>query len=635
MKENNTTKKIDDIVKKVEASEAFLKPNLDNWTRYYKLYRCFIDDDKWPTKTKIFNPYIFSAIETHTSKEVNQKPDGEFQPANPETQGDPEKVGLAFDHWWRLDRATFKGQSAFKKGLMYGSAMGRVFWKFRTGYIRGQKRIIDDRPSVRINRLEDGECGFDPSADCWENIGYAWEKYWITKSEMEDWLDSKNPEAADFDKKEVKKAIDKFDSGFDKNVYRTEKAQVSGSINSNNDGVKKVECLYLEDYETGDITITIGRKFIVKEVKNNQPFERSFVFVVDTIVPSEVLGMGEIEPVERMQHGLNLVQNQRRDTIQSVLKNQWIVGDEAEIDDDELTDEFNGIIHASDIGQIKPLFKPQITGDSFQEELSMKNDIANALAITDASKGSTTNLETAKSGRAIQMLQGAADARVQAKLQLFEVMWIKEIAEKWQRLASVYQKESLIVMESGKKIEIAPEEFKGEHNYFVESGSTTHTDKTQAKDEYLAYQKELIGLATLKEKSLAQPQPQIDLKTGAPQVDPNTGQPILPSTPPKVLNYDKMAEKLSDKFNVKDWRELWIMEEQQQPSEPQRDMLPSIDDQPAQGQSQKQPQEMLPSIDEEMPAPQAPLKRKRKSKPKEMLPSIDEVPKRKELLPAI
>ena len=628
-KETEETKKLTSIIEKIQSSESFLKNYQDNWERYYKLYRSYIDDDKWATKTKVFNPYVYSAIETHTSKSVNQKPDGEYVPANPESQGDTEKLGLAFDEWWRLDRATIKGQQAFKKGLMYGSAMFRVLWKFRTGFIAGQKQIVDDRPTVRINRLEDGMCGFDPEADSWENVRYAWEKYYVTKADINDWLDSKNISGNAFDKKKLKEALDKFDtiSEKDNNQYRKNKLNVNeGNLQDNN--ISKVECIYFEDYETGKVQYILGRKYIVQDAYNTNPFERSFGLVVDTIVPSEVLGMGEIEPVERLQHGLNLVQNQRRDAVAQNLKNQWLVGDKAEVDDDELVDDLGGIIHVAEINEIKPLIKQDITGNAFQEELTYKQDIQSALAITDASKGNTGSLETQKSGRALELLQSAADARVQVKLQNFEVMFIKEVAEKWQRLASIHQRETMIVMQGGEPVEIAPEEFQGEYNYFVESGSTTHTDKTRAKEEYIAYQKEIINLAQLKQNSVmaANPTPQVDQKTGQPL-------PVNPVKP--LLNYDKLAEKLSEKFNVKDWREIWLIEEpvstdlgeqlpvmelgERQTNYGDGEMLPSIDDESTLNpnpQSFNQPNgEMLPSIDDEMMSPNQPNG--------EMLPPID------------
>jgi len=608
--------KINDIVSKIEASESFLASPMVSWTRYYKLYRCFIDDNKWPTKTKIFNPYVFSAIETHTSKSVATKPDGEFIPTQ-NASGDPQKVGLSFDHWWRLDRGTFKAQSMFKKGLMYGSAMARVFWKFRTGNLNGKKQILDDRPSFRINRLEDGLCGFDPEADSWENSRYAWEKYYISKQELLDW--QKGPEAETFDKNKLKEAIETFEkNAYDKDVIKSEKLRVSGSQNVKDDTIKKVECIYLEDYETGNVITLIGRKYIIRETPNPNPFERSFVFLVDTIVPSEVLGMGEVEPVERLQHGLNLIQNQRRDNVEAILKHQWLVGDKGDIDDDELVDELNGIIHASDINQVKALFKPNVTGSAFEEEVSIKQDIQSALAITDASKGNSANLDTAKSGRALALLQSAADARVQAKLQLFEIMFIKEIAEKFQALASIYQKEPLKVMDAGEEIEISPEELKGIFNYYVESGSTTHTDKTQAKEEFLTYMDKLIALA---DKKIAQLNPPVNPVTASAQ-PPMPGQLPMPGQmlqPTQVINYDKMAEKLSEKYGVKDWREIWVVnEEQKQETQEIKEMLPSIEE--SERARDYGEGEMLPPVDlPDMPKAEIP----NSGGSGEMLPSID------------
>eukprot|EP01022_Parablepharisma_sp_SALTPOND_P008057 TRINITY_DN135129_c0_g1_i1.p1 TRINITY_DN135129_c0_g1~~TRINITY_DN135129_c0_g1_i1.p1 ORF type:complete len:241 (+),score=33.33 TRINITY_DN135129_c0_g1_i1:93-725(+) len=176
-------------------------------------------------------------------------------------------------------------------------------------------------------------------------------------------------------------------------------------------------------------------------------------------------------------------------------------------------------------------------------------------------------------------------------------MFIKEVAEKWQRLASVYQGDDLVISEGGRDIKITPEEFKGEWSYYVERGSTTHTDKTQEKDEFLAYMDKLIGLAKMKAEQGG--------------VNPKTGEAL----PAPAINYDKMAEKLSEKFNVKDWRELWPQE--QKPQEEPQEALPGVD-------IEERPKdfgegEMLPEVGELPPA-----KKPEINQQEEMLPKIDE-----------
>jgi hypothetical protein len=329
-----------------------------------------------------------------------------------------------------------------------------------------------------------------------------------------------------------------------------------------------------------------------------------------------------------LQHGLNVIQNERRDNVQAVLKHQWIVGDDAEIDDDELVDELNGIIHAKDVNKIKPNVKPNVTSSAYQEEASIKADIQQALSVTNYSKGSD-EVDNSRSGVAIERLQGAADARVRTKLELFEIQYVKSVAEKWQRLMAQRQKDPIVVEDGGEFISITPEELgaeSGEASYYVESGSTKHTDPYQTREEFSAYMDKLLALADRKRMELKEQGDATAMQGQQPQIDPKTGMPLpqQPTAPPvpSVIDYDKMAEELSETFGQKNWRQYWIMAEeetQQSPQEPQEEMLPGVDE-------ERRPMEqgdMLPAVDDDG--------QQQQPQQEEMLPGIDQ----EEMLPRV
>ena len=61
-----------------------------------------------------------------------------------------------------------------------------------------------------------------------------------------------------------------------------------------------------------------------------------------------------------------------------------------------------------------------------------------------------------------------------------------------------------------------------------------------------------------------------------------------------VLDYDAIAKALSEKFNVKNWKEFWNMA--QKKAQEKQELLPPIDDTPEEEAAKS---EMLPPIDDD------------------------------------
>ena len=625
MKQDKKDKLVKTLDERIRHSDSFLSSYKDKFNRYYALFRSYMNDTEWATKSKIFNPYTWSTIETQAAKLVSTKPSGTYiaDPSDgeaPEDLGD--RLGKWFDDCWRKDRATHKLQSVFKKGCIYGPVAARVYWKFKIGYLGGEKTIVEDRPTFDVLRLEDGMVGFDTEPDEWGKIRWAYQKYYVSKAEVKGWQEG--PEGESFDKKAIKEALEDWEE-YTPETTREDKLAKQGTTALKDDTIKKVECIYMEDYETGDFITCLGRKHIVRNEKNPYLFQSSFIFYNNSIVPSEIMGMGDIEPTERLQHGINLIRNQRFDNVASILKNQWIVADGV-VDDDELVDEFNGIIHAraNEIEKaIKPIMKPNVTQSSYEEEAALKGDFQQALSVTNYSKGSD-EVATERSGRAIRALQEAADARVRNKLDLLEVTFIKEIAEKWLQLAAQYQSEPVSLSDSGNIIQITPEEFQLKFNYHVEAGSTKHTDIWEDRHDFNEYMDRLLILAEKKRADeMTQQQSMMQnpgMQPGMP-ANPDGGnmmpQQPTPQVSPTPINWDKLAEELSERYAIKNWKEIWQQVEEQQ--EPRGEMLPEV------GEEEPRPTdfgegEFLPNVD--MPEMAQPMEQ---GTPQEMLPNIDNI----------
>jgi len=584
-----------DIIQKINISDSNVGKYTDRFNRFYKLYRNYIDEGKWSTRSKIFTPLVFSVIESQVSRNIASTPAGEWKPATDNKVGDADKLTATFKEWWKKERMVLTTQDTFKKTLLYGSAAAQVYWKYETGTKQGKSYVKHNGPAVRILRLEDKMFGFDPEATSFDNAKWAFIRYPITKKELEDI--KKSPSADKY--QNIDEAIQDFiDLGYKQEGLLNEKLNVIDSSTTKDTTVKKAECIYLENYETGERITMVGRKHIIFQQKNPFLAERTLLMTSNIRVPGEIIGMSEVEPIEKLQHGVNLFRNQRADVIDSMLNPRWIVGNGAEVEDNEILEEDSMVVHAEDIAQVKTLDHAGNASVAFKEDESIKNDIYAATSVTPFSMGNDNDVKSDRSGKAIAHLQSAADARIKSKLTNFEVDFIKNVAEIWQRLMAQFQTEDILLEDE--EMKVTPKDLgatEGEWEYWVESGSTQHVSDVANREDYLAFQEKLLELSALKAQGGS-------------------------------VNYDKLAEKLSEVFGIKEWRDLWEGVEQPMPEEqlpegqgmPQEapqgelpqggELLPPVEqeaqqavpqEQPAQAQEQPQelPQgEMLPAVEE-------------------------------------
>ncbi len=618
-KQTEDVKQLSDVLEKIKLSDD----NLSNYTdsrfvRFYQLYRNYIPKNKWATRTKIFTPLVFGVIETQTARVMSSKPVGEWKPAAEGAVGDPEKIQMAFNEWWRTERAVMKSQDMFKKTLLYGSASAQMFWKHETGYKLGKPFTKTNRPSIRVLRLEDKMFGYDPEATSFDECKWAFIRYGITPEELKDMETS--PQADLY--KNVKEAIKSFidDDGYEQKAMMSERLDTIDATPVRDTTVKKAECIYLENYQTGECITVVGQKHVIMARKNPYLIEKQLLMTHNTRIPGEIIGMSEVEPIETMQHGVNLFRGQRGDAIDDLLNPKWIVGDDADVDDNEITEGDSLIVHTADINQVKPMPKDNLTNVAFKEDEAIKNDIYAASSVTPFSMGNDNDVKSDRSGKAIAHLQSAADARIKSKMMNFEVDFIKEVAEKWQRLMAQYQTEDIIIENGNDTVTITPEDLGanaegeyGEWDYYVETGSTQHVSEVESREDYIAYQDKLIELSQLKKQDMMPQEPQMD----------QMGQPMPQAPPTEIVDYDKMAEKLSEVFNIKDWREMWISEQEEQGMEQGGELLPGLEDAQPQG-------EMLPSMDTGQQGEMLPdvgeiqdMRQDSTLSTQEMLPSLD------------
>jgi len=240
-------------------------------------------------------------------------------------------------------------------------------------------------------------------------------------------------------------------------------------------------------WDKDGLTVMAAGEVVIREQKN--PFwhgKKPFISLNDSIVPQEFYGKGEIEPVIKLQHALNTVQNQIIDNRTQVLMNMWKITGE-NVDESELIYRPNGVIHLSnEYEKVEPIIPPDLTGNAQKDVSLIKSDIQQALGIYDYTKGAESGANKTATG--IGLVQEAANARFKHKIQLLEEA-IKEVGEMVLALYQQFITDEKVIRVVGEKgeefIRVLPKDIAGEYDCVPEAGSTLMVDKDKEREEIM------------------------------------------------------------------------------------------------------------------------------------------------------
>jgi hypothetical protein len=446
------------------------------------------------TNSKIYNPYSWANVETIVPRMVAQRPSVEYKPREPQDEMSSEIHTALFEYWWSKDQAFEKVVSWIKNALIYGTGIAKLYWKNVereiTSYefdqmgkplmgedgefITKTETITEtDDPCMEVVNIYD--FFVDPEATDIQDAEWVIHRYYKSLGELE--------EAGYYQNlKKLKRYISKIEKSPEE-IERHETA--FGYRGEQDDTVDKVEIW--EMWDSDGLTVMAAGEVLIREQSN--PFwhgKKPFIALHDSIVPHEFYGKGEIEPVIKLQHALNTIQNQIIDNRTQVLMNMWKITGE-NVDESELTYRPNGIIHlSSEYEKVDPIVPPDLTGNA-QKDLSLiKSDIQQALGIYDYTKGADSG--TNKTATGISLVQEAANARFNHKIQLLEEA-LKTLGEMVLALYQQFITDEKVLRVVGKNgeefVRVIPAEIAGQYDCVPEAGSTLLVDKQKEREDIM------------------------------------------------------------------------------------------------------------------------------------------------------
>lgn len=474
--EKKTKSDQDELVKK-EINEQFLlsKRYLDpihsRMNSQEELYRSFIDSAQYPHGAKVFDPRVFRVIETVTPRMVSNEPTGSFYPTEEGDVAIAEILNALIKYDWRRAEMFPKLVMFVKSMLIFGTAFGRVFWNYKecekTQMVPkevGGKMVWTPTSTEKSKYVEfDGpdfeplniyDCFPDPNATSMNNMRWFIYRTFKTMKELESENETRGTE--------YYKNLDKIKEALD---LKKNRGNSGGVATSSADGQFREHrrlMLSTQEFKQQDESnpeVVILRRFsrdrwvdycpefgvVIRDVEN--PYfhgKLPIICGVDYPYPGDLYGMGEIEPIDRIQRAINAVLNQRLDNVQLTLRTMWKVKKNSGVDMHTLVSAPGNVVTTDDMTAVEPIQVPDVTGPTFVQTMNyLTASMQNGSGITDYTMGINSKANTQNdTATGTRLIQQEANAQFKLKIQLFNHMVIQNIANQWKDLRIQYTTEA-------------------------------------------------------------------------------------------------------------------------------------------------------------------------------------------------
>ena len=469
MKEAKESKKYEEQECIKEFNEQFLlsKRYLDvlhqRFNDQEELYRTYLDPNNYPHGAKVFDPRIFRVIETITPRMVANEPTGSFYPSEEGDIATTHILNSLVKYDWRRAEMFPKLVNFVKSMLIFGTSFGRVYWDFQerdkvqmvpkklNGRMvwtpKNTKKVkVTDFDGPNFETLNIYDCFPDPNATNISNMRWFIYRTFKTLDELKRENDSRGVlYYKNLDKLEeaIGEENDKTNATTDDKQFREHRRVMMGTQEFRGEDQSNKEFVILRRFDKDMWTDMVPEFGIIIREEQNPYFhgELPIVHGVDYPYPGELYGMGEIEPVDRIQRAINAVLNQRLDNVQLTLRNMWKVKKSSGVDLHTLISAPGNIITTDDMDAVQPVVVPDVTGSTFVQTMDyLTSALQNGTGITDYTQGVGKSLGNA-TATGTRLVQQEANAQFKLKVQLLNHMVIQRIANQFKDLRIQYTTE--------------------------------------------------------------------------------------------------------------------------------------------------------------------------------------------------
>ena len=505
------------VLAKFQSAEQRHRSYRDQWSHYYSLYRSYsglrdahrsgsprdrdeiLHDGKREWGAELFIPYTFATVETILPRALSNRPRMLVLPRNRASERNVENMKGLIDSQQEQIRYELKLQDTAKSGFIYGLGVQKTLWRTEKRKIRvnvegtapgaelgngarapewtteEQERVLFDDPDVEDVDIFD--FFWDPFGHSMDTCRWAIHRTWRPTEYVRDRLESgvwNNPAMLD------PARVEDMGSAAKHGEVIHDRMQAAGHSDFQSRDGQLHEVWEFHDRE--QVVTLLDRECPVSVMENpawhgELPFH---AYRPQTSGIKELLGIGEVEPIEHLQLEMNTLRSQRRDN--ATLKLQQVFAYADGLVPPEDLQFFPGAAIPV-VGDPRDLLFPINVGDipnsGYQEEANLQADIERTTGISDAQTGTGDAGQTATG---VQLVQAAANVRIQMKTRRIEVELVQPEAHQFVLLnqQQIIDREQRVPapptpQDPGRRwawVTLTPGELAGEFDIVPEGGST-------------------------------------------------------------------------------------------------------------------------------------------------------------------
>lgn len=494
----------DRVVAKFDTAKGLHDSYRSKWDRYHRAYRGYqelkrtyanasgqkvdeiLRDSMEGYGPSLHIPYTFSVIETTLPRMLSNNPRLLITPARPEWEQNVETIRLIIDRQQERSNYPLVLQDVGKSGLIYGLGVQKVMWEKKktktTVLVPGtyNKWVEEEAEEVYCGACAESVDIYD---FIWDPLAYnvemaAWliHRRWLQKEEVRLRFDTGTwtmPEGWTWED------ICGLGSSEARDEIWNDRMRMAGNLNPDRRGDEVHE---VWEFHTGGEVVTLLDRQLPVQTGTNPYWHRELPFQIfrPTRVPHELVGIGEAEAIEDLQVEMDEMRTSRRNMARLKLQPPFAYFDGAFDPSDVVFGP--GIMFPVDGDPREVLNQIQvqeIPNSSYQEEQRLQSDIERVTGIDDTVSGG--GQQQAQTATGVQLVQAAANVRIQNKTKLCEQETVKPAARQWLRLNQQYIIEDDVIPgppkpEDGDKsygwYEVGPEALAGTYLIEPEGGAT-------------------------------------------------------------------------------------------------------------------------------------------------------------------
>ena len=529
---------VERVMGDVETFESGIGPEFrDMCEQRYKQYRGFkkfrsaweaagpndrdgvLYDAKKAWGANLHIPLSYRTIETMVPRSIAHRPNLLYLPRQEQWEDNVANVRMLIDAQQENIDIDLPFQAVMRSGRIYGLGVGKPYWRREFTKRRQVKRRLL-RPGKYVVGPLKHECVFDdPDFIDWDVFDFMWDpmgsslrgdgrcgwigyRSWRSLGYCLAMINSGawNTESARalVNESSAEDVLRSMGSGQKYSEVWAERMLASG-FNSSHMQARGEHVHEVIEWHDGEQVFTVlDRQLLVQNAENPCVGEIPGTIYRPTPLQKQLVGIGDLEPLEHLQRELDTRRSQISDAITIALCAGFAY-DDAYIDEEDLVYGPAAAIRVRNSGDIRnalmPLPRPEVPTSAFEHERTIRNDFDAVSGLSDALDPQQGQISTATEA---QLVQASLGQRIALGSRRFEIEVVRPCARAFLRLNQrmiMRDRDPIRLPEDGydperaategrwKWFPIGPDAIRGEFEIIPEGGSMAAKNIPQERQE--------------------------------------------------------------------------------------------------------------------------------------------------------